>query len=382
MNAKAWKTWSFDKSRIHDGYVFATPGERCRYIGMWLRDQPRWLREHPDRWRRIEDVQQEAAPPGPPVDSEIDLGAGPAGPNGQTPSRDVRKDCHDENDVALVDTLAGDCSPPCQQISLPTPETATLTKRSTKAELLPPAKPAMSEAEGPKTETTPLGAMRRKLGRSGGRQLKKQKLPPEISKRRKRSPALLRVVLDSLAGYPVKKNAASKAGIHPKSIEYWLKGSAAGRDGYDIEWRGETAKFHEHHESAMEEGYCKLEDAAVDRALGYDEILTYQGRVLYKIDDSLWKLGCRGPDAYLKDENGKPVPETVRKQDPKMMRWLLARHRPGVWGKHQKNDVTQKGGVLILGAPLNSEELEKKFGGEQQIQDVEFAVEDDSEGEK
>ena len=74
-----WKTLSFEKSHTFDGYVFATANERCRYIGLLLRDRPRWLREHPDRWRRIADVQQEAAPPAPPVESEIDLGAEPAG---------------------------------------------------------------------------------------------------------------------------------------------------------------------------------------------------------------------------------------------------------------------------------------------------------------
>jgi hypothetical protein len=144
MNAKTWKTWSLDKSRIYDGLVFATPGERCRYIGTWVRDRPQWLKKNVGRWRRIEDVQQEAASPAPPVESEVDLGAEPAGPNGQTSSGGVQDNGGDEGDVALVDTLSGDCSLPCQQTSLPTPVTATLTSWSTKAELLPPAKAAMS----------------------------------------------------------------------------------------------------------------------------------------------------------------------------------------------------------------------------------------------
>jgi hypothetical protein len=159
MNAKTWKTWSLDKSRIYDGLVFATPGERCRYIGTWVRDRPQWLKKNVGRWRRIEDVQQEAASPAPPVESEVDLGAEPAGPNGQTSSGGVQDNGGDEGDVALVDTLSGDCSLPCQQTSLPTPVTATLTSWSTKAELLPPAKAAMSETRQPKTETTPLGAV-------------------------------------------------------------------------------------------------------------------------------------------------------------------------------------------------------------------------------
>jgi hypothetical protein len=101
MNAETWKTWSSDKSRISDGYVFATPDERRRYIGMLLRDRPRWVRENPERCRRIEDVQQEAAQQlAPPVKSEINVEPVPAGPNNQTPSSEVRKDRDDEDAVA------------------------------------------------------------------------------------------------------------------------------------------------------------------------------------------------------------------------------------------------------------------------------------------
>ncbi len=50
-------------------------------------------------------------------------------------------------------------TPPHEPTSLPTPLTAAVENGTTKTELLPPAKAAASEAEGPKTETTPLGAM-------------------------------------------------------------------------------------------------------------------------------------------------------------------------------------------------------------------------------
>ena len=67
----------------------------------------------------MEDVQQEVAPLTSPVESETNLEAGPAEPNGQTSSRDVRKDGGDESYVTLVDTPAGDSSPPYQPTSLP-----------------------------------------------------------------------------------------------------------------------------------------------------------------------------------------------------------------------------------------------------------------------
>ena len=69
----------------------------------------------------------------------------------------------------------------------------------------------------------------------------------------------------------------------------------------------------------------------------------------YKIDPSLVKLGHQGPDAYLKDENGNPVPETVRKVDTKAIRFLLKSMLPEKYGNNPKIDVPQKGGVLVLG---------------------------------
>jgi hypothetical protein len=293
-----WKTLSFEKSHTFDGYVFATPSEKCWYISLWLRDRPRWLREHPDRCRRIEDVRQEVAPPAPPVESEIDLGAEPAAPNGQTSSRAVRDNGGDEDDVALVDTLAGDRSPP-HEPTLPTPVTTTAVENGG-------AKVAMSEAEGPKTETTPLAAMGRKRARRRGCQL---------------SPERMRIVLDSLRERPNLSRAAAKAGIHRRTLEYWIKRSMAGDAGYDLEWQGVEWRFHEHCESAMQEAYDRFLAPAVDIALGTD----------------------------MKDENGNPVPQASWKQRGKMIRFLLEWQFPEKWGKHRKIDVPHNTGVLVIG---------------------------------
>jgi hypothetical protein len=315
-----------DKTRVVGDLLFATQIERAVYIGTSLRDQPRWLREHRGRWWYIKDLQREAAPPGPPLESEIDLGPVPAGPNSQTSSHGVRDNGGDEDDdVALVDTLAGDRSPPPEPTSLPTPLTTTVENGTTKAELLLPAKAVMSEAEGPKTETTPLAAMGRKRGRRRGRQV---------------SPERMRIVLDSLRERPILSDAAAKAGIHRKTLEYWLKRSEAGDDGYDLEWRGETARFHEHYESAIGEGYDELVLRVVDIAMG---------GVIYKTEQSLVDRGLRGPDAYLRDANGIPVVETIRNPNGKMLRFLLELLRPKKWGKHRKIDVPQTGGVLVVG---------------------------------
>ena len=280
-----------------------------------------------------------SAAPVPPVESEIDLGAAPAALNGQTSSHDVAKDDDTENDVALVDTSAGDRSPPHEPTSLPTPVTTTVENGTTRAALPRGAKVTMSEADGPKTETAPLGAMGRKPGRSGGRRIKKQKRPGEVAKAR-RMPERMRIVLDSLRECPILSYAATKAGIHRKTLEYWIKRSRAGDAGYDIEWQGEIWRFHEHCESAMQEAHDKLLGAARDIA---------KGGVIYKTDQSLVDLGFEGPAAYLRDENGKPVVETIRNPNGKMLRWLLEWVLHEKYGKHPKIDVPHNSGVLIVG---------------------------------
>ena len=158
------------------------------------------------------------------------------------------------------------------------------------------------------------------------------------------------LVLDALVERPFYYYAANKAGIHCKTLAYWIRRSEAGDDGYDIEWQGLTWRFHEHCKSAIWQAELKLLDPMFERALfGYHKVLTRRGRVVYKIDQDLVGLGFQGPDAYLRDENGNPIPETVRKVDTKAMRFILEWYRPETWGKHRKSNAPREAGVLVVG---------------------------------
>lgn len=271
-----------DRSLVVGDFLFATPRDRCLYIGTSIRDRPLWLEEHAGDWRRIEDVQREAVSPG------------------------------------MTESVA----------------TASEVPRHTEA--------TMNEADRPKTETTPFKMMRRKPGCSRGRQIKKQKLSAEGAKaERMLSPERMRIVLDSLRKWPILSYAARKAGIHRKTLEYWIKCSAAGRDGYDVEWRGETWKFHEHCRDAVEDAHDKLTMAVW---------LIAMGGVIYKTDQSLVDFGYQGTDAYLRDESGNPVVEAIRKPNLKMLRWLLERVCPDEFSRNRKIGVPHQRGVLVVGA--------------------------------
>ena len=190
----------FDRARTADGLLFATGGDRCRYLGKSSREKPDWLKQNEGRYRRIEDVLREDTPRMPSVEAEINLGAGPAEPTHSSP--EVRNDGDDKDDVAVADTLLGGLSGPSGPTSLPTPVKENAKKQKPRAGI--------------------------------------SKASP------KRSPKIMRIVLDSLTKYPVLWHAASKAGIHRKTLKYWMRHSAAGDDGYDIEWQGVRWRFHEH----------------------------------------------------------------------------------------------------------------------------------------
>ena len=298
---------------------FNTPRDRCMYLGTEKRYQPKWLTDRPGSWRYVKDVLEEEA--GLLVTTETEVGTVKAGSN-------VRKDGDDENDVASVDSRGGDRLHPDARTSLPTPVKATAPNRSTKAEPPGPAAAPISEVMGPAPETTPHGAIGRKRGHSGDRQRKKQKLSAGSSKSApKRSLERMLIVLESLRECPILSRAAQKAGIHPKTLAYWLRCSKAGHDGYDLVWQGVLWRFHEHCQTAMEEAHDRVLAAVLEFGMG---------GVVYKNDEFLLSLGYEGPDAYLTDENGDPVVETVRQPNLKMLRFFLEWVRPEKWGKDRK----------------------------------------------
>jgi hypothetical protein len=162
----------------------------------------------------------------------------------------------------------------------------------------------------------------------------KKKRRPGLSRRgAKRSTERLRAILDSLAEKPCQIAACRKVGIHPNTLSYWRNRSAGGAAGYDLEWRWLVLPFHEHYQAAMEEGHEMPLVTLFQRALyGYDKILKFRGHVMYKIDPVLEARGLRGADAYLRDQAGHPIPETVRRIDKKAIKFLLQKYLPEKYG--------------------------------------------------
>jgi hypothetical protein len=193
---------------------------------------------------------------------------------------------------------------------------------------------------------------------------------------RKYAPQELKLVIKLAADTPVESVIAHRAGISTNALRYWNILSREGYPGdpFDIKLEdGRTERFHILFEDAIEEGFDKVEQVAYEMATGTArEVLDYQGKVCCKKDPFLLELGLTGDAANLLDKSGDPIPETKPFVDPEMVRFMLSRHRPDPYGNRPKASHEQKGGVLVLGPPMNSAELEKAYGGTQKLVDVEF----------
>jgi hypothetical protein len=200
---------------------------------------------------------------------------------------------------------------------------------------------------------------------------------------RKYNPERLRKFLDRLVKFPRVGDACAFSGISYSTLRYYLVKSEAGRvgDGMDLTYGEETKRFHLHYADAIQAGVQMVEDEYMQRAInGYYEVLHDKGRVIYQVDPALEGLGLTGPDAYLLDEDGRPIPERIKHQDPETMLAVLRAWRRDVYGRHEKIDVSVRGGVMVVGTRAKSsaeiDQLEKSML-EEPI-DVEFReVEDE-----
>lgn len=192
-------------------------------------------------------------------------------------------------------------------------------------------------------------------------------------------------IVRQISKIPCAKDACEMNGVTTAGVRLWLTKSRLGAkgDGFDIVMNPEddpddqfTMRFHEAYDAALMDGADSILSVTIKRAMGYLEPLTYQGRVIYKLDPDAIRLGItEGPDAYLYDENGKPIPESVEKQDPDLMQFLLKGLKPEVFGNKTKVTLDGKvSGVLVVaqkainGHVMLDEEAEYKKGAI----DVEF----------
>jgi len=139
---------------------------------------------------------------------------------------------------------------------------------------------------------------------------------PASKSARKLSPESMIVVLESLRECPIYAVAAAKAGIHRKTLEYWLKCSQNGDDGYDLVWRDVSGRFHLLCGAAIEEAHDTFEERFLTIAMGVKD---------------------PSSEAYVIPPNWKM-----------MIAWLEWKC-PEEWGKRRKVEATPRSPILVVG---------------------------------
>jgi hypothetical protein len=195
------------------------------------------------------------------------------------------------------------------------------------------------------------------------------------------TPERLGRCLSYAAEMPVGADVARRVGISYTTLKYWLQKSFEGApgDGFDIAigdddengTEDNSIRFHEAWDISMLAGVEKVEAITIQRATGYSETLSYQGRVQYKYDPELLatsrELGLAEyvPENYLLDKFGAPVPETIWKMDPDLAMFILKSRKPQVYGNKATVDMNVRGGVLVVPmraiAPADLNTAEEKF---------------------
>jgi hypothetical protein len=204
----------------------------------------------------------------------------------------------------------------------------------------------------------------RPMGEASRALLERSRSFPVNRAAKKNTPERLRRLLDYIAELPVTSDACVRANISTSTLKYWLQKSLEGKlgDGFDIPM-GENdengtdenfIRFHDAWEAAMECGVGLVEKSVLQRATGYSEPLTYQGRVQYRFDPELLAAARADgkpeyvPENYLLDRFGSPVPESVWKMDPDLAMFILKTRKPLVYGAKATLDVNVRGGVLVV----------------------------------
>jgi hypothetical protein len=224
-------------------------------------------------------------------------------------------------------------------------------------------------------------------------------LPASKYGARKNSPERLKQLLSYIAEMPVSSAACMRGDISMSTLKYWLQKSKDGRpgDGFDIplgandetaDDGGNLIRFHEAWDVAMEVGVGLVEEATIQRAKGYWEVLTYQGKVQYKMDPEKVDLALflgdpvdeRNSALWLRDRNGAPVPEQVWKMDPDLAMFILKTRKPGTYGAKSQVDINVKGGVLVVPMQaITSEDLNVIEGQYRVSEKALVTFEDDDE---
>lgn len=181
----------------------------------------------------------------------------------------------------------------------------------------------------------------------------------------KRSKEMLERCVAEMADCANVSETARRCGITPWLMYYWKRRSEDGYPGYSIDMGGLdddgnplVAEFHEAWDAALEIGNDYLEKEAQRRAVdGYEEPVVHKGIQAFVRDAQTGALEL--------DENGQPIPLTVRRYSDRLLEILLKARRPEKFRENMKIEAHVTGGVLAIPqsdqANLSAEDWAARF---------------------
>lgn len=139
--------------------------------------------------------------------------------------------------------------------------------------------------------------------------------------------------LAALAEVPVLAHAAKAAGVNRVTV---------------FRARESDPEFDKAVDHAMEEGIDRAEQEAFRRAVvGYDEPVVHQGRLQFVYERV---VDSEGKESYrpLLDEQGQPIPLTVKKHSDALLALFLKGRRKTVYS--ERKELTGADGAALPGA--------------------------------
>lgn len=134
--------------------------------------------------------------------------------------------------------------------------------------------------------------------------------------------------LEALQATGVVSAACRAAGVSPSTVSYRRK--------HDVDFE---AAFDEAMEIAVDTAEEELWRRAVK---GYDEPLTHQGRISWRVREVFDADGQVVGREVERDADGRPIPETVRKHSDALLMFLLKGRRKKVFA--ERTELTGAGG--------------------------------------
>jgi hypothetical protein len=197
----------------------------------------------------------------------------------------------------------------------------------------------------------------------------------------KKTQDIFRAIVESISNSPSYARAARSAGISKTTLWDWIGQSQRDAVGNGVvldEFMGmQSVPLHHAMQAARRAALNDMVGNLEHRSIhGHDEAVYFQGRPMWKEDESLSALSDEDlavfgiVDRYLRDERGHRVQLTIHHEPPvSLVLAVAAANFPKVYGGHSTIDVNHKGNLGVSVVKRSFGRVAAKVAEPEQIAD-------------